>query len=91
MKVLVSYGYGAGFSTWTTANPCDRGLIELVEAEKWDKAEEYCEDKWPNEYWGGLRDCVVEEVEAGELFQIREYDGNESLVTFNVLNWRVAV
>ena len=81
---------GAGFSTWGSMDPTDQALVVLIEAKEWEQAEAYCEAAWPGEYLGGLRDCYIEEVEEGVLYQIREHDGAESLVIFNPDNWRVA-
>ena len=93
MKVLVSSAYGAGWSTWNPEFPdcdTDAGLIALVEAGNRAAAERYAVAKWEGIYTGGLCYCTVKEVPLGSLFQIREYDGLESLVEFQPEHWRVA-
>jgi hypothetical protein len=89
-KVLVSAGFGAGWSTWNTEwDGCatDAGLVALVEAEDFSGAIAYAEYKWEGCYTGGLRDCYVVEVAAGDLYQVREYDGAETLVVFDPEKW----
>ena len=90
--VLVSPGFGAGFSTWgyPTEAIFDPTLIELVENEKWQEAVDYCEDKWPKEYSGGVSDLVVFWVPEGTKFQITEYDGSESIEFLEDVNWITA-
>lgn len=92
-KVLISRGFGAGWSTWngleTPDVATDAGLVALIEAGDTVKAHEYAEKKWPNAYLGGLSDCEVQEVPTGTLYQVREYDGSESLVTFDDICWKV--
>lgn len=90
-KVLVSPGFGAGWSSWEDVDPTDEGLVTLVEdGAPLATLKAYAQDKWPSAYLGGLEDGLeVEHVPEGELYQIREYDGAESLVVFNPDNWRV--
>ena len=92
-KVLVSRGFGAGWSTWNYEwddLATDEGLVALVEAERWSDAVAYARDKWEGCYISGLRDCEVCDVEAGALYKVREYDGSESLEVFEKASWRVA-
>jgi len=87
--VLVSPGFGAGFSTWgyPTEAIFDPTLIELVENEKWVEAIDYCESKWEDGYSGGIQDLVVEWVPEGTEFFIEEYDGSETLMLKTDYNW----
>ena len=87
--VLVSTGFGAGFSTWgyPTEAIFDPTLIELVENQKFQEAVDYCEDKWPEGYSGGIQDLVVVWVPQGAEFIIEEYDGSESLMMKEDYNW----
>ena len=81
IKVVVSGGFGAGWSTWNTdveGIATDPKLVELVEANLWADAEAYVCAKWGGGvYPRSLRNCEVVEVEKGELYQIHEYDGKE--------------
>ena len=90
--VLVSPGFGAGFSTWgyPTEAIFDPTLIELVENQKVQEAVDYCEDKWPKEYSGGVQDLRVVWVPEGSEFVIEEYDGAESLMLKEEYNWITA-
>jgi hypothetical protein len=87
--VLVSPGFGAGFSTWgyPTEAIFDPTLIELVENEKVQEAVDYCEAKWEDGYSGGVQDLVVAWISEGTKFQIVEYDGSESIEFLEDINW----
>lgn len=86
-KVLISGGFGAGWSTWNTANPEAvlfwAPLIEALEA-----GEDVTEDhpavrslvaEVGNVYLGGLEGLYVAEVTGP--FRVTEYDGAESIET----------
>lgn len=90
--VLVSPGFGGGFSTWgyPTEAIFDPTLIELVENEKVQEAVDYCESTWPGEYSGGVQDLRVAWISEGTKFQIVEYDGSESLEFLEDVNWITA-
>ena len=87
--VLVSPGFGAGFSTWGAPieaifNPT---LIELVQQEKVQEAIDFVEKTWEDVYTGGVQDLIVVWVPEGEEFIIEEYDGSESLMLKTDYNW----
>ena len=87
--VLVSPGFGAGFSTWGAPieaifNPT---LIELVQQEKIQEAIDFVEKTWEGVYSGGVQDLIVVWVPEGKEFIIEEYDGSESLVLKEEYNW----
>ena len=87
--VLVSPGFGAGFSTWGAPieaifNPT---LIELVEQEKVQEAIDFVEKTWEDVYSGGVQDLIVVWVPEGVEFIIEEYDGSESLMLKTDYNW----
>lgn len=94
VKVLVSAGYGAGWSTWDwdmRGLATDEGLVQLFEESATDDAKlAYAKAKWPSVYLGGLLNCVVEVVPTGELWRISEYDGLESIEILDLDNWEVA-
>jgi len=81
VAVLVSPGFGAGWSTWADASEAALfapDVVEWVEAgrpESTDPVEAF--GKYG--YLGGLKDVVIEWVPVGTRFVIREYDGSESL------------
>ena len=87
--VLISPGFGAGFSTWGAPieaifNPT---LIELVEQQKVQEAIDFVEKTWENVYSGGVQDLEVVWVSEGSEFIIEEYDGSESLMLKENYNW----
>ena len=85
--VLVSPGYGAGFSTWN--KPEMAVDFDLVEAFlDGDRTRFKCilEEKYENPYGGGVTDLEVQWVTEGTQFMIEEYDGNESIVDISELN-----
>lgn len=91
--VLVSRGYGAGWSSWNReVDPCNKELVAAFEQEWSDEDKIALATKlYPEAYTGGLLDCVVEYVDKGTLYHIDEYDGYESLETNYNTEWYVAV
>ncbi len=97
-KILISPGFGAGWSTWigTTREQTefalfDSKLIEAVERGLTDEDvadfEARFEKQFPSEtaYTGGARALRVVEV-PGE-FIVKEYDGSESLCLRDGEDW----
>lgn len=89
--MLVSRGYGAGWSTWNDAEHkklllMDKGLVELkISGAKLEDVESYVKSKLQlkdEDYicMAGWQDVVVDFVDEGQLFFIDEYDGAEHLV-----------
>ena len=94
MKVLISPGYGAGWSTWEGASlATDARLIEAFERgiSKEGMKELCVELGYGDIYMGGFSDLKIVEVPRGSLFQIREYDGSEYIEIFNESEWLRAV
>lgn len=92
MKVLVSPGFGAGFSTWGDSRMAvDKDLIKMFEEGcTLEEMEELCERKgYIGEYESlfGFEDLCIKEVPEGTLFIIREYDGSEWIEVFNPDYW----
>jgi hypothetical protein len=90
--VLISPGFGAGFSTWgyPTEAIFDPTLIELVENEKIQEAVDYCESTWEGGYSGGVQDLRVAWIPEGTKFIIEEYDGSESFLFEEDIDWAQA-
>jgi maltoporin len=86
VAVLVSHGFGAGWSTWAYDNDpdvrdglmFDAVLVEHMLAGDLRAAFQYASDKY-NAYTGGIENLTVHWVPQGEQFEITEYDGAESL------------
>ena len=85
VAVLISPGFGAGWSTWTDGDQrdlClfDRRFVEAAEAGVEDidtLAKEVAGDE--HIYTGGWGQVVVEWLPVGTQFTVKEYDGSESL------------
>lgn len=95
IAVLVSPGYGAGWSTWNTeygaeALCMDADLVQCVLDKDFDALIRVTEEKYPGVYCGGARDVRVYWVDKGEAFEITEYDGNESLVVVSKRSYMIA-
>ena len=84
VAVAVSYGYGAGWSTWNTTNKelcLDKTFNELILAKKFRQAEALAEEL---DYCGlGINKCQIKWLEVGTKFYISECDGFEELITVN--------
>jgi hypothetical protein len=92
VAVLISYGFGAGFHSYGAPIEAifDPKLVELVESENFDGAEEYVMNTYPDVYTGGVGDLVVVWVDEGEDFIINEYDGSETIQLKNKTEWITA-
>ena len=98
VAVLVSRGYGAGWSTWVADEYRDiylfhPTLIQMVEEERHREiTEEWMEKELGLEdvYTGGTDGLEIEWVPVGTKFVIHEYDGHESLRTIDDFHWNVA-
>lgn len=90
--VLVSSGYGAGWSTWGDPNSAlDQELVAAIERNAPSEELERIADKnWPDQYKGGLYDCHVVWLDEGTLFRIDEYDGSESITLADEQEWQIA-
>lgn len=85
--VIVSPGYGAGFSTWAhDPQICfDKDIIELVLNDDMVKIAKLMVEKYPKDFFS-CRQLRVEFLEPGTVFRINEYDGFEELVVINYPN-----
>lgn len=99
VAVLVSSGFGAGWSTWNYDYPqmlFDPTIAEMLEGDEtneeelFKKIEAYCSEKYPDAYLGGLDGLYVEWLPVGTAFRIHEYDGAESIDIRDEMNWTVA-
>ena len=89
VAVAVSYGYGAGWSTWNSIDPMDARFNQLFLDGNIAEVERIC-DAEELGYAGGAGDVVIEWVPVGTEFIIHEYDGSESLQIKEEFNWSVA-
>lgn len=93
VAVLVSYGYGAGWSTWGAGKDVlftPEVVLALINGE--DLTNEFLDSVYGTDafYYGGAAELEVEWIKEGTLFRVTEYDGNESLEIRDGLDWNVA-
>lgn len=85
VAVLVSPGYGAGWSTWGTEEACFwPEWVTWVEAGKPEDAMPSAPEGF---YTGGADQLEIEWVPEGQGFRINEYDGSESLELEEGYRW----
>lgn len=91
VAVLVSAGYGAGWSSWGMHEKAlfDPIIIDFVEANKTNSKEfeEYMEQEYEGAYIGGADGLYVHWVREGAEFVIDEYDGAENLTLKDNFTW----
>ena len=95
VAVLVSSGFGAGWSTWNyqyaTELWVEPTIVKMLdEGKSQDEILAYCTVKYPEGYFGGIDDLAVQWVPVGTHFRIHEYDGSESLEVREEINLEVA-
>lgn len=95
MKVLISRGYGAGWSTWNDPRMAfDERLIRAFECgitqedmKKLCVECGYVDVNGGPPYMGGFKGLVVVDIPTAEHFRINEYDGAESIEYFDKDDW----
>ena len=95
VAVLYSPGFGAGWSTWAyddteQAMAMDRDLVLAFLDGGVDALVKVTAQKYPDNYKGGAEDVEVAWLPEGTRFEIREYDGSETLHTLDNVSWLVA-
>jgi hypothetical protein len=90
-KVLISPGFGAGWSTWNYEIPellFDPVIVSMVEdGTSFETIEAYCNAKYPTGYFGGVADLEVRLIKTGTEFIVHEYDGSESIQVKDEFKW----
>ena len=95
VAVLISPGFGAGWSTWchdekdTEILLFHKDLVELVLEGKNGSAASLAEEM-TDAYVGGAESLMVAWIPEGCRFIIHEYDGSENLVKEETIDWSVA-
>jgi len=85
LGVLISPGFGAGWSTWD----CEEIAYDKRIVEKWlnerpskDEMSEFLKSLgYEGVYMGGYNSLTIEYIPKGTVFCIHEYDGSESIQT----------
>lgn len=83
IAVLVSRGWGAGWSTWNSPEMAyDKRIVEaFLDSTSAHDIEVLCKEwGYGNVYSGGWGEISIEWIPVGEKYYIYEYDGNETLV-----------
>jgi hypothetical protein len=98
VAVLVSPGFGAGWSTWCEfddrkAVTFDPWIVDILLSDQYNRKEKidriyaHCAVKYPDMYMGGVSDLTVEWIPQGTLFRIAEYDGSETIELKEAEDW----
>ncbi len=92
VAVLVSRGFGAGWSSWARDDYAarvlfDPGVVAWVEG---GKVGEVPVDQYEDMYTGGAEDLEIVWVPEGAQFRIHEYDGSERLILASEEQWFTA-
>jgi hypothetical protein len=98
VAVLISPGFGAGWSTWSRSEYGDAVLfdpwiVDILLSDQYNRKEKidricaHCVLKYPDMHLGGASDLTVEWIPQGTLFRITEYDGSESVELKEATDW----
>ena len=99
VAVLVSPGFGAGWSTWSYVGEedyrnfmlFDPTLVDMVErGASAETIETYVTSMYPDVYCGGADDLTIQWLPVGTAFRIHEYDGSESVEIRDDIKWTIA-
>lgn len=94
VAVLVSRGYGAGWTTWNYQYPemlFDPDIAQMIlDCRQEDDILALATARYPDAYLGGLEGLFVQWVPEGVRFRVHEYDGAESLEFQSEMEWHVA-
>jgi len=88
--VLVSPGFGAGWSTWGADVFDPAAVVSVLSSltcEDYEGLFEELNGIPVEEYTGGYRDLEVIWVKPGTQFRVEEYDGSESLIVNSSDYW----
>jgi hypothetical protein len=85
VAVVISPGFGAGWSTWCHHDGSDeyltmnKGIAQAVLDKNIPEVCRLAKEKFPDIYIGGAKKLEVEWVKKGTAFRITEYDGYEAV------------
>ncbi len=95
VAVIISAGWGAGWSTWHGHKELifHPKLVELVESGQYNRdnistllIELLGKKEAEHVYLGGVEDLTIQWLPKGTKFKIEEYDGSEYIITENDLD-----
>ena len=84
VAVAISYGYGAGWSSWNGVNPMDKQYNELFLKGDIEAVKKLAEKN--DEYTKGAEEVELVWLDPNTKFIINEYDGSESLQILEKIN-----
>lgn len=90
VAVIISRGFGSGWSGSNEILAMDMDIALAVEAKDWEAVKQIVVEKFGEEHevsFYGLEDCVIRWVDIGRKFIIEEYDGAESIRFLDETNW----
>ncbi len=99
VAVVVSPGFGAGWSTWSYSDKEDHRnfmlfdpmLVDMIErGASAETIETYVTSIHPDTYCGGAEDLTIQWLPVGTAFRVHEYDGNESIEIRDDISWTIA-
>jgi hypothetical protein len=82
VAIIVSPGYGAGWSSWSKRNEelvFDADIAEAILQKEYERAIVLAEEKYPDACTHGIEQCVVQWLRKGTVFQIHVTDGYERI------------
>ena len=93
VAVLYSQGYGAGWSTWGHREDANNALFnpEVVEWVEGGKVGQVPTKTLPLDFYtSSARGLKIKWIPVGTIFQVKEYDGWESIEYMSELSWTTA-
>lgn len=82
VAVLYTSEHGAGWYSWNTDIQellFDADIVQAILDNDRVKAREIAEEKYPEVYVGGVENLAIEWLDQGQLFEVMEYDGYETI------------
>ena len=101
VPVIYSPGYGAGWSTWNP-DSCsefllhDEGIVDLINSNLRSLIPSYIRRNLPDKdqlgflSLSGHTSLEIRWLDAGTFFRIQQYEGYETVETYELDDWRVA-
>ena len=90
VAVLVSVPHGAGWYSWHGVQELlfDPVVVDMVRRKvDYHEIIEYCKSNYSDQYYGGAAGLEIFWVLEGTKFKIDEYDGAETLVLEEDIQW----
>jgi len=84
IPVVISPGYGCGWSTWNSeVDPMEPTIAKAIEDKvPISQLKSIASSIYPNETLYGLETAIVKYVYSGDSFDIKDNDGYETLIIY---------